>query len=244
MFSSCITQGKSGAMLTGFCVIVCLIGVCICYQISFALMLSGLPVALNPLSSLALSEQSHYYIYLSAVLVYPISCARNVQFLSPVSFVALICLALGLLVLVLFGYDKVHDLDAVVSDGIFQWPLWPESLSGGSSFLGVALYCYGLCVICFPIEESMKDKREFSKALMFSCVFVTVFYSLVGDVLSSIYRFDPNGVSENILQNLPADSDSAAAVRVVMAIVRDVPSFHHITPMISSIRAIANDFRI
>jgi amino acid transporter len=208
--------------MTGFCVIVCLMGVCICYQISFALMMTGLPDSFNPLSSWSVAEQTNYYIYLSALLVYPISCAKSVHFLSPVSFVALICLVLGLLVLVVFGYDKVYSVEDAVNNGIFQWPSWPDSISDGTSFLGIALYCYGLCVICFPIEESMQDKREFPKALIYSCIFVTVFYSLVGDVLSSIYRFDPNGVSQNILQNLPEASHAATAVRFVMAVVSAV----------------------
>lgn len=210
--------GKAGAILTGFCVIVCLMGVSICYQISFALMMTGLPESFNPLSDMDYAEQTLCYIYLSAILVYPIACARNVQFLSPISFVALICLALGLLVLVVFGYEKVYWIEQG-GGGIFQWPSWPASISDGSSYMGIALYCYGLCVICFPIEESMQNKREFPKALMYSCVFVTVFYALVGDVLSAIYQFDPNGVSQNILQNLPATSHAAAAVRCVMAMV-------------------------
>lgn len=213
------SQGKAGALLTGFCVIVCLMGVCICYQISFALMMTGLPDSVNPLAAWSQVEQTVYYIYLSVLFVYPISCAKSVQFLSPVSFVALICLALGLMVLVSFGYEKVYSVQDAVDNGIFQWPSWPQSISDGSSFMGIALYCYGLCVICFPIEESMRDKREFPKALTYSCIFVTIFYSLVGDVLSSIYRFDHNGVSQNILQNLPEKSHAATAVRFVMAVV-------------------------
>jgi amino acid transporter len=196
-------------------------GVCICYQISFALMMTGLPDAFNPLSSMAYAQQTLVYIYLSALLVYPIACAKNVQFLSPVSFVALVCLALGLLVLVIFGYEKVYSIEQETHEGIFQWPSWPASISDGSSYMGIALYCYGLCVICFPIEESMKNKREFPKALIYSCVFVTLFYSFVGDVLSAIYQFDPNGVSQNILQNLPDESHAAAAVRCVMAMVSE-----------------------
>lgn len=218
----CHTQGKSGALLTGACVIVCLMGVCICYQISFALMMTGLPDSFNPLSTLPLADQTLYYIYLSSLLVYPVACAKNVQFLSPVSFIALICLAFGLVVLVAFGYDKVYSIEQATHEGIFQGPWWPASMSDGSSYMGIALYCYGLCVICFPIEESMRDKREFPKALLYSCIFVTVFYSMVGDVLSSIYQFDPNGVSQNILQNLPASSHAAAAVRCVMAVVGSV----------------------
>ena len=209
-----------GALLTGFCVIICLMGVGICYQISFALMMTGLPDSFNPLCHLDYSDQTIFYIYISAILVYPIACAKNVQFLSPVSFVALICLAIGLAVLIIFGYSKVYQIEQVTHHGIFEWPSWPATISDGTSYMGIALYCYGLCVICFPIEESMENKNEFTKALVYSSIFVSIFYTFVGDVLSSIYLFDPNGVAQNILQNLPDQSHAAAIVRIVMAMVR------------------------
>jgi hypothetical protein len=204
-----------GAMLTGFCVILCLLGVSICYQITFALMMTGIPS--NPLSYMPIQDQTIMYIYISGILVYPISCAKNVQFLSSVSLGALACLGVGICVLISFGLSMYGP--QISFESIIEMPLWPQSLSDATSYVGIAVFCFGLCVICFPIEESMQNKHEFSTALTYCCIIVTVAYSLVGDVLSAIYVLDPNGINENILQNLPPAASASTILRIVMALV-------------------------
>lgn len=65
----------------------------------------------------------------------------------------------------------------------------------------------------------MIDKNEFNKAVMYCLVFVCLLYTLVGDGLALLYSLDPDGISSNILQNLPPHSWTAMFVRLTMGAV-------------------------
>jgi uncharacterized membrane protein YkvI len=164
-------------------------------------------------------QQIQFYIYFSVILVYPLSCAKNVNFLSPISFLGLICLLIGLVTIVLFGISSFGNDIFTNYKNNNSLSMWPTSFENFSTFMGVAIFSYGLCVMVFPIEESMTHKQNFLKAVLWSCVIVTVLYSLIGDVISTIYSKDPNGIHQNILVNLPHNSIYATIVRITFAMV-------------------------
>lgn len=68
--------GSVGVYITDMSIIITLVGVCVTYQITFAQLLLAVPG--NPFTSVELTV-------LSALAIYPLSCAKDVSFLSSVS---------------------------------------------------------------------------------------------------------------------------------------------------------------
>lgn len=199
--------GRLGIFVTDFSVIVTLLGVCIACQITFASLLYEIPqVTLSkPLLTL-----------ISGIIAFPISCASDVGILSKVSLVGLICLSLGMISIIVYGFWEFGKASETSSIPLV---LFPESFSDMTIFIGISTYCYGLCSLAFPVEESMKYKNEFNKAVLLSLIFVWIVYILVGDLGAMLYINDPKGIRDNILSNLPENSSAATLVRISMASV-------------------------
>lgn len=204
--------GRLGAIFTDLSVFATLFGVCVSYQIAFAQFLKDIPS--NPLSNWSDFAQTVGYTYFSILIVYPLACQRNLGFLSYTSFAGLVCLVLSIGVLTAYGFDGFHwDPQHIIVR------MWPESLSSFTTFSGVAIFCYGLCTFTFPIEESMCDRTQFSKAVIWSTIFVTFFYICIGDTLSLVYAHRQSGIDQNILHNLPIYSTPAILIRFALALV-------------------------
>ena len=100
-----------------------------------------------------------------------------------------------------------------------QLNLWPTSLSDTTSFLGVTIFCFDICSLAFPVEESMRHKHQFGRAVVWSLVFVWFVYVLLGDMGALLYVQSESGIRDNILSNLPVDSFVALVVRLAMTAV-------------------------
>eukprot|EP01032_Pedospumella_encystans_P014428 gene14428-16568_t len=171
-----------------------------------------------------------------AVLALPLSCVDNVGVLAMFSALGLVCLIVSVIAIIVYGIifygsDALSDplggaaqhggeshLTNPINDSHHHLTLWPESLSAMSSFIGVATFCFGLCSLAFPVEESMQNKKEFGKAVTWSLMFVWFVYVLLGDVGAILFVHDiAKGIRDNILSNLPVDSFVAFLVRLAMA---------------------------
>jgi len=209
-----IALGNWGVRITDFSVIVTLLGVCIAYQITFATLLQQVP-------GIGLSKVS--LTLLCGLLVLPISLYRDIGFLSNFSFIALVCLVLSVFVIIFYGAwnygmetlrDPFHSSYSTHSLNLF-----PQSIDDMTIFIGVATFCYGLCSMVCPIEESMAKREEFQQAVNWSLIFVWSVYGIIGTVGALLFFHHPDGIQDNILLNLPQDSLVATIVRVSMALV-------------------------
>jgi amino acid permease len=97
---------------------------------------------------------------------------------------------------------------------------WPDDMVDMTMFVGVATFCFGLCSMAFPIEESMRNKEDFSKAVFYSLIFVWVVYTVIGEIGAILYVHDVEGIKDNILRNLPEEEYASSIVRISMALVR------------------------
>lgn len=206
--------GNLGVVLTDFSIIVTLVGVCIAYQITFAQLLQEIP---------GISASTSLLCSIFTVLVVPLSTVPNVGVLAPVSGFGLVCLVTSVIAILVYGFlsssspmnttDPSYVMDKTV-------PFWPQTLSDTTSFIGVATFCFGLCSLAFPVEESMLHKNEFGTAVFWALVFVWFVYVLFGDLGAMLYIHDSIGISDNILRNLPINSFAAVVVRLAMTGVR------------------------
>jgi amino acid permease len=210
--------GWPGVYLTDFSIVFTLLGVCTSYQIAFISLFQDVPFNIFSPKQLAI---------ISAIIVFPMCNVRDVGVLSIVSLAGLVILIIGIVSIVAFGlYNYCKQLIDVANgkiDSLHHFtPLYisPESTSGFATFLGVSVFCFGLCSLAFPVEESMRNKNDFHKAVLWSIVFVWLLYVFVGDGVAWLYSFDEQGVKSNILQNLPKSSQIAVFVRIAMSAVR------------------------
>jgi hypothetical protein len=208
--------GKIGVIVTDISIIVTLLGVCIAYQITFAQLLQQIPWANYSTGTLTA---------FFGIVALPLCCAPNVGVLGVFSVFGLVCLVASVIVILSYGVQS-YSLDLAnekfgtgFSDARSAIPLWPESMSSVSSFIGVATFCFGLCTMAFPVEESMKNKNKFSTAVAWSLVFVWFMYVLLGDAGAILYVHSAAGIRDNILSNLPLNSGVSLIVRLAMTTV-------------------------
>lgn len=216
--------GKVGVMITDLAIIITLLGVCIAYQITFTQLLQQIP---------ATNFSTPVLAVVFAILALPLCCVPNVGVLAIFSVIGLICLIVSVVAIIVYGVslygsaawaDPIGDskhtsemhLTPGLHDSLHHLQMWPESLSAMSSFIGVATFCFGLCSLAFPVEESMRNKKEFGFAVTWSLVFVWFMYVLLGDLGAILYVKDAVGIKDNILSNLPVDSYFAFIVRLAM----------------------------
>jgi amino acid permease len=212
--------GNFGVAVTDFSIIITLVGVCIAYQITFSQLLQEVPW--TNFSTTTLTT-------VFAVLALPLCCVPNVGVLAVFSLFGLVCLITSVIAIIVYGV-LLYGPAAIAnplgpSVGALEGthahvPLWPESLGNLTSFVGVATFCFGLCSLAFPVEESMRDQRDFGKAVVWALIFVWAVYMLFGDVGAFLYVHDVVGIKDNILSNLPTDSFVALLVRLAMTAVR------------------------
>lgn len=211
--------GWIGVVVTDACVVVTLIGVCIAYQINFAVLIDDIPGM--PLSTVSI-------ITIGAIVVYPVCCAKSLGGLSGVSLVGFACTLVNIFALFAFGISYYWN---DVSNSLKVLPMSPKSSSDLTSYFGVGIFCYGICSLAFPVEESMQHRRDFGKAVFWCVIVVAIIYNVFGDASAIFYVNDSRGINGNILLNLPQHSVCAILARVSMAAVRDECAFplHHRT---------------
>lgn len=157
--------------------------------------------------------------------MYPVSCFRDLESVSSLSLVGMVCLVAGVLAILAHGVNAYGNVTlSVISgnnavDGV-DVPLLPTSLQDTIAFLGVTIFCFDICSLAFPVAESMQNKNEFGKAVIWSLTIVWAIYVFLGDLGAVLYVHDKGkGISENILSNLPVHSTIALMVRWAMACV-------------------------
>ncbi len=202
--------GSIGVYTIDFSIIITLLGVCVTYQIAFASLVSDIPGNILSIKLLTI---------ISGLCVYPVSCAKNVGILAQYSLFGLVFLLIGVTAIFGFGiysFGIDGSKSNVTAQPLHDWPLSTEDMT---SYMGVAIFCFGVCSLVFPVEANMKKKKEINIAVLYCLLFVWSIYTVVGDGLALLYVHDSRGIMSNILQNLPIQSASAIAVRVSMAAV-------------------------
>ena len=149
--------------------------------------------------------------------------------MASLSLVGMVCLVAGVVAIIAHGvhaYGSIAYSEFEYSENIQQLhdhervALWPASLADTAAFLGVTIFCFDICSLAFPIQESMQYKHEFGTAVLWSLVFVWLVYVLLGDIGAVLYVHDvSHGIRENILSNLPVHSTISLLVRWAMACV-------------------------
>jgi proton-coupled amino acid transporter len=210
--------GWTAVYITDTSIIITLLGVCVTYQITFGRLLEDFFVSHNILSVSA----AKLSLATPIMLAVPVLLTTDVSSLTHLSVAGIVCLLLGVAAIVYFGIwdygskvwnpQSTEDLQLLV-------PLWPDSLDDVSTFIGVATFGFGICSLVFPVEESMRVKKDFDFATFMALTFVWFIYSIMGTGVSVLFVHDPDGVASNILFNLPGRSVAAEVVRVSFAIV-------------------------
>eukprot|EP01034_Spumella_vulgaris_P027142 gene27142-33825_t len=161
---------------------------------------------------------------ISGFIVYPASCAKDVGILSVFSMAGLLCLVAGVMSIILYGFYEFGSqswADPLTASTNYNndknLVLWPITLTDATSYVGVATFCFGLCSLAFPVEESMTHRKQFGTAVLWSLIFVWSVYFLLGDLGALLYAQDPTGIKQNILSNLPEMSTAASVVKLSMA---------------------------
>lgn len=199
--------GWSGVAVTDGSVVATLIGVTISYQMLFANLIHKIPWITCSKETLTL---------LFAVVVLPLSCARDLRSIAKFSMSGLICMVAALSAILLYGAITYGD---PLTGGDFPLQAWPQSVGDFTAYIGIATFGFGICCVAFPVYESMEEPSKFQKAATYSLIFCWAVYVVVGNVLASLFVQDPDGVNDNILANLPTDSLAASLVRISMASV-------------------------
>lgn len=201
--------GKFGLYLADFCVAGSLLGVCCASQINFATLLHDLPSINLSVSTLTV---------ISAVICYPIACARDLSALSNMQFIGLLCLLLNVAAVLAYGYLLYADIPHESIESSLT--LLPSSEVELSSYIGIACFCFGVCTYIFPVEESMENTKDFGLALVYCLVLVSGFYIFVGESAAVLFSATTQGhVSGNILLNLPSRSFTTLIARISMACI-------------------------
>lgn len=154
------------------------------------------------------------------MIIYPLSCAKNVTALSFVSLLGIFFLSLSVIAILYFGIINLTSSKnpSTIGDGEVSFPWWPSSTSGFFSYIGVASFCYAVCTLVFPIEDSLKEKDKIHVALFYSLGFCWLVYAILSGT-GVLYLYSTTAVQSNILLNLPTDSILGIIVRLSMAMV-------------------------
>lgn len=159
-------------------------------------------------------------------MVYPMSCFRDLSSMSWLSVLGMACLVASVAAILLHGtqaYGAATVRDYLPSTEERNYPetvsLWPSTWDAAATFVGVIIFCFDICSLAFPIEESMRRREDFGKAVVWALIGVWAVYAVLGDLGAMLYMHDPQGIKENILGNLPVNSALTLVVRWAMACV-------------------------
>jgi amino acid permease len=130
--------GWGGVYIIDLSVVATLLGVCVSYQMGFAQMLQQVLLSAEKLVAFSRYE---VLIGLSAVLVTPLSCSRDLGMLSHASLLGLVALVVGVAFIFVYGL-QVHNAERYE-----PLPLWPQDVAGVASFLGISTFCFGICAL-------------------------------------------------------------------------------------------------
>lgn len=235
--------GHFGSFLADFSLIVTLGGVCATYIITAVSLFADL-IEQYDSSITSLSNESYTIMTLVVgIIIFIPCCSSDVSNLAKISLIALISLLVGIAALFGFGFyehlsihlmesenkkidikkQSLEDEVTIIShdpDDSISLHLWPEDLSDIFISIGILSFCFGFATHCFPVEESMGEmKSQIMTAVVYCLMFVVVFYIFVGEGLYYFYVTDPDGISSNILGNLPQSSIAADIVRISIGVV-------------------------
>lgn len=200
--------GWPGVRITDICIVVTLLGVCVTYLITFSSMLEEIP---------GIPFSASQLIAFSVLIVYPMSCYTDVSKLTSFSLLGLVCLIGGVVSIVCFGLYLFGE--DVILTGNIDLPLFPQSITDFSTFVGIVTFGFGLPSLAFPVEESMARPSEFYIAARWAVIFVWIVYFCMADGVSILFVHDDRGIASNILKNLPTYSFLGNVVRIAMAFV-------------------------
>lgn len=149
----------------------------------------------------------------------PLSFIRNVSKLSIPSLFANFCIMLGLaIILVFFLKELIFVLNLKPANGIIygiNWDHW-------SLFIGTAIFAFEGIGLLIPVQESMKNPKDFPKVLALVIVTVTIMFILMATLGYVVFGSDVQTV---ILLNLPQDSIFVNMIQLLysMAIMLSTP---------------------
>jgi proton-coupled amino acid transporter len=142
-------------------------------------------------------------------LVIPLTFIRTLRFLAPFSAIANVFMVVGLAIIMQYC---VRNLPTPVDQFDFVKPIGKLII-----FFGMAIYSYEGIGVILPIENSMKDPRDFrgwTGVLNISMMLVTVLYITLG--FFGYLRFGED-IKGTITLNLPMDNVVYVVVKLMFA---------------------------
>ncbi|KNB45561.1 hypothetical protein JH06_5485 [Blastocystis sp. subtype 4] len=138
---------------------------------------------------------------------------KNPSLLAGVSSLGLFALIAAFVVLLVYGgthWGISWDTEV----------LYPQSLMGILSNIGIIINAYGFLLVLFPLYNNLKTKEKprAGHSITFSVVSLSAVYLITGAILFLMFRQDPRHVQQAILMNLPGDSFAYYAVAATMVL--------------------------
>ena len=120
--------GWTGVLFADSSVFITLMGVCIAYQITFATFMGDLPD-----SPLTMPQ----YFLLFAVIVFPISCAKDLGILASLSIFGLSCILINLFSILVYGSIVFGDQVGQESSSNPPLTVWPGCMTDLTTYIGI-----------------------------------------------------------------------------------------------------------
>eukprot|EP01083_Nonionella_stella_P166409 556281_1 len=187
--------GSSGFYISWIAILCMTIGVCSSYLV----FIGSQTQHLLPSNTLNQNE----IILIVGVPMILLSLLRSYRLLVPFNILGLISLVCAVVIVCLEAATNIEQHNATK-----HYYYYNKNLANYPLFLGNAAFAFLIHSVILPIEQSMRDRsdktvsREYTKALRFALVFVTVLFACFAAL--AYYAFG-DAVCGNIMNNLDSD---------------------------------------
>eukprot|EP00978_Attheya_sp_CCMP212_P043020 scaffold273332_cov51-Attheya_sp.AAC.2 len=199
-------MGPNGLIAMDIIMVTLLCGVIIAYEDAVVAFIGGTPFTTgSPL----------FDSVWTVLLIGPLSCVPNMQFLS--KFSAMGIMAIFITFIVVAGYGIANNgMEGVI---LVTWDtFWPESIGAVSNWFGVVAFGFGVAPVAYTVQESMVEPRNMTKATKLGLFVVFITYVLIGDLISILFLPSVQRIEDDILTILP-DSSIVIIARLLMTFV-------------------------
>jgi amino acid permease len=200
--------GKIGTKLVDISLTLTLLGVGVTYQIQTGTLLDSCGfISPTPF-------HQKCWTLVCTVIILPLTWLDSVSYLARTSFIALLALMVGFGCIFAYG---AQEFGLPASSSEIQY--WPDNLNAFSVYFGCAAFSFGVPTVIFPVQEGMKHPEHVYPPLKAGLFTVLLIYMFLGAFGMLLYLGDSEPINQIIILNLPQDSATSTAVKVLNAIV-------------------------
>mmetsp|Transcript_37386 Transcript_37386/g.78849 ORF Transcript_37386/g.78849 Transcript_37386/m.78849 type:complete len:508 (+) Transcript_37386:95-1618(+) len=195
-------SGSKGLVVLDLLMILLFFGILIAYEVAMQSFINDTPLTTGSKS---------IDLLIPSIIVGALSCAPDLGFLSKFSGMGLLAVVLSFVVISLQGFQE--NGCSGFRNG-FQLNLWPESLSGASSWFGVVVFSFGFVPLIFNIRDSMAKPMQVGLALQIGAVLVSFGYIIMSNGIRVL--FSPSHVFHGDALQVMPNNWGALVVRLLM----------------------------